>query len=33
MDNLIKLIQQYYESGAIGYSVYIQLLTEARINQ
>ncbi len=33
MDTLIKLIQKYYESGAIGYSVYIQLLTEVRLNQ
>ncbi len=33
MDNLIKLIQEFYETGAIGHSTYIQLITEARLNQ
>lgn len=30
MENLIKLIQEYYELGAIGHSAYIQLITIAR---
>lgn len=30
MENLIKVIEENYQTGAIGYSLYIQLITEAR---
>lgn len=30
MEVLIKLIQEYYDLGAIGHSAYIQLMTQAR---
>ena len=30
MKNLIKIIEKNYQTGAIGYSLYVELITEAR---
>jgi len=30
MENMIKLIEENYQTGAIGYSLYIELISEAR---
>jgi hypothetical protein len=33
LDELIKKLQEYKETGAIGYSTYIDLITTARLAQ
>ncbi len=33
MDKLIKIIEELNETGAIGYSAYIELITEVRYQQ
>jgi hypothetical protein len=33
MKNLIKIIEENYQTGAIGYSLYVKLITEAKLVQ